>query len=87
VENRTESQGTEGWKKTMKCKCVEKTNKKLAEMGVELETSIVMDFNAGKARTIGPFLSVRWLEKSVRGKTLPIILCTFCPICGKEQDA
>lgn len=34
----------------------------------------------------GGTLAVIWIGKKSRGKSLPIVLCSFCPICGKHID-
>jgi hypothetical protein len=70
----------------MKCKCIEKVNKQLSNMGCELETAFVLDFDTGKASVAGPFLVVRWIGKKPTGKHLPPVVCAFCPICGKKQS-
>ncbi len=67
------------------CECVKQVNEALDDSGVELETSLAMNFKTGKGSVEGPFLSVRWKDKPIRGKRLPTLVCNFCPVCGKKK--
>lgn len=71
-------------KRLVKCKCFKLTNEALAEQGVTLASAFQFNFNTGKATISGPFLSVKWIGGAKRGKSLPMISCTYCPICGKK---
>lgn len=63
------------------CKCVELVNKTLAEQGVELDTSLVMNFKTG-----GSYLAMKIPVRKFGSsrKKLPTVFCTFCPVCGKR---
>lgn len=67
------------------CDCVKQLNQALRESGFELETAFAMNFSTGKGSVDGPFLSVRWKGKPIRGKRLPMLVCNFCPVCGKKK--
>lgn len=66
------------------CKCVEQMNKLLAEKNAQLDCRTLMNFKTGKCRTSPPLLSVVKLDSSKRKPSLPTVLCSFCPCCGKE---
>ena len=70
---------------TKPCNCLKQVNESLADSGVELETSLAINFETGKASVEGPFLSVRWKGKPIRGSRLPTLVCNFCPVCGRKK--
>lgn len=69
----------------MNCDCIETVNKKLSEMNLALDTSIV--FGKDMSTADGYLtISTHWKDssKKVRGKKPTTIIVTFCPFCGKR---
>ena len=67
------------------CRCVQQVEKKLAEMNVELDIGIQCDPKTGKMSETGPCVVVQWIGgRKPRGKTLPRLVCTYCPFCGRS---
>ncbi len=73
-------------RKNADCKCNATVNEQLIEHGVELDMGFQLNFSTGKANDSGPFITVRWIDKPKRGKSLPIMHCTFCPFCGRKKN-
>ncbi len=69
------------------CGCAEAVDKHLAQLGIQLESCLQMNFKTGKARLAKPFISVKWKDKPKKNKRLPLITCPFCPWCGKKTGA
>lgn len=67
------------------CKCLASANEQLAEQGMKLETALQINFKTGESSVAGPFMLVRWKDKPKRGKRLPLMVCNYCPMCGKKQ--
>ena len=73
-------------KKGKRCKCAESVNDQLKEKTVAvLVRRLQMDFDKGEASLAGPFLQVEWHSKPKGHKSLPTLLCAYCPFCGKPQ--
>lgn len=72
----------------MSCDCTKKVNKKLEkEMGVRLDEKMTFSTKPkAKIGTSPPLLQVHWVGTKPRGKSLPIVACTYCPFCGKKYE-
>lgn len=64
----------------MGCKCIQQVNSKLAERGVTLDLAFGVTSNKQHMK-----LAVAWVGgKKPRGKSLPIVVGAYCPICGRK---
>lgn len=66
------------------CKCFDLAQVEMEKIGIEYETALQINFSTGKGSMAGPFLSIRWKDKPPRGKRLPLMVCAYCPFCGKK---
>lgn len=66
------------------CGCISKCNEALADRGLEVDSSMVMNFATGKA-TLAFRIPLRRKEAKSRVK-IPTMLCTYCPVCGKKAE-
>lgn len=73
-------------KKPTECKCMKEVDEQLKAMGVRLKSVFSIDFIKGTTRHIMPLLAVEWADKPLRGKKLPDVLCSYCPVCGKKKE-
>lgn len=66
------------------CGCLKNVNKQLAERGAVIVQEQLINFKTGKMRMSNPTIRVQWLDKPKRGKSLPVLICSFCPVCGTK---
>lgn len=73
-------------KKVRKCSCVKKVNKELQKEGLQLTSSIVIDFESGKVDELCPMIQTEWADQVRRAKKPRVMVCSYCPFCGKKLE-
>jgi len=64
------------------CDCLEKTQEALEDYNTRIVTTMQMDFERGRMRSL-PLLAVEKIDKKKRKKPITVVP-TYCPICGKK---
>lgn len=70
-------------RKVVDCKCFKDVNGQLEKSDVVLDSAF--QIGNGKADIAGPLIAVKWKTKKRTSKRLPIIVCAYCPFCGKKK--
>lgn len=78
-------------KETKSCKCLDQVQDKLVALSKpyapsRIVTHLLISLKTGVGRMSPPALHLEKIESKARGR-LPVVMCTFCPFCGKKYDA
>lgn len=72
-------------KPTKSRKCLEQVNEQLKPDGFVLECRFQVNFSTGAAGISNPLIMVKKLDAKSR-KSVPTLICSHCPFCGKKYS-
>lgn len=73
-------------KKPKLCKCAEEVDAQLKPVGFKLTRHMTINFATGQGSRSGPVLQTEKCDKTKRGRRAPVLLCAYCPFCGRKTE-